>query len=309
MQTPQMIWQNGNMVPWSEAKVHVLSHTLHYGGGALEGIRFYKTPNGTAIFRLKEHIDRLFYSANVLNMAVPYSNEEISDAIQEVVAASGLESGYIRPLFFYGFGKLSINPTGHPVECVIACWPFGSYFGHEQIDVKVSSYLRLHPQSTVIDAKVCAHYLNGILATIELQGTHYHDALYLDHKGYVSEGIGANFFMVKSGTLYTPSIGSILVGITRDTIIALAKKLNIPVIEKEISLADVYSADEAFFTGTAAEVSAIRSLNDKPIGDGSVGKMTRTLKAAYLDIVEGRDDSYSDYLTFIIHRELEKIQE
>ncbi len=291
------IWHNGEMVPWANAKVHVLTHTLHYGGGALEGIRFYATQNGPAIFRLQEHIDRLFYSAEILAMSIPYSKQEITDAIIQVVAASEMDEGYIRPIVFYGYGKLSINPTDNPVEVVIACLPWGKYFGNEQIDIKVSSYQRLHPESTVINAKLCAHYLNGMLATLELRGTHYHDALYLDHEGNVSEGIGANFFMAKSNVIYTPKVGTILEGITRDTIIALATTLKFNVIQTDIKLEDAYTADEAFFTGTAAEVTSIRSLDDKLIGNGEVGNITEQLKTKYLDIVHGNNATYFSYLT------------
>lgn len=295
----KMIWYNGKLTAWADAKAHVMSHTLHYGGGALEGIRFYKTPDGPAIFRLPEHIDRLFYSAEVLKMPLVYSKAEINAAIRKVVEINELEAGYIRPILFYGEGSLSINPANHPVECAIACWPLGSYFAHEQVDVTVSNFMRLHPATTIIDAKICAHYLNGILATLALKGTHYHEALYLDHLGYVSEGIGANFFMVKDGILYTPQLGSILVGITRDTIIKIAKKNSITVVEKDIHVDEVYQADEAFFTGTAAEVSSIRSLNDHKIGQGKVGEMTRTLKKYYLDIVHGLYHDYVFYLTYI----------
>lgn len=299
MQASQTIWHNGVMVPIADSKIHVLSHTLHYGGGALEGIRFYRTNTGPAIFRLSEHVDRLLYSASILKMPVPYSKEEICHAIIQVVAASGLEEGYIRPIIFYGYGKLSINPTGTPVECVIACWPWGSYFGRELVDVKVSKYMRLHPDTTVIDAKLCAHYLNGILASFELQGTHYHEALYLDHLGYVSEGMGANFFIVKSNVIYTPKIGTILIGITRDTVIKLAQEVGIKVVEADISLEQAFAADEAFFTGTAAEVTAIHSIDDNVIGNGKIGEVTNYLKQAYQELVHGNHQDSKHYLTLI----------
>lgn len=298
MQASQIIWHNGSMIPLADSKVHVLSHTLHYGGGALEGIRFYLTSEGPAIFRLSEHIDRLLYSASILKMPVPYTKEEICKAIVDVSAASGLDEGYIRPIIFYGHGTLSINPTGNPVECVIACWSWESYFGKDQVDVKVSKYMRLHPDTTVIDAKLCAHYLNGILASLELQGTHYHDIIYMDHHNNISEGMGANFFIVKSNVIYTPKIGTILIGITRDTVFHLAKEYGIEIVETDINLNDAYRAEEAFFTGTAAEITAIRSINDNVIGDG-IGKLTALLKEAYQNLVHGNHPNSKHYLTLL----------
>ena len=252
MQTTEMIWKNGKLIPWAEATIHVLSHTLHYGGGAFEGIRFYDTSKGPAIFRLTDHVDRLFYSADVLKLPLSYSKEEVTNAIKEVARASKLESGYIRPIAFYGYGKLGVNPVGNPAELVIACWPWGSYLKHESVDVKTSSFIRIHPDSTVVDAKLCGHYVNGILASLELQGTHYHEALLLDSKGLITEGVGENFFMVKDGVISTPNLGGILSGITRNTVMKLAQHLNLKVIEADITLDEAYDADEAFFTGTAA---------------------------------------------------------
>ena len=299
MQTTETIWQNGKFVPWAEAKIHVMTHTLHYGGGAFEGIRFYSTSQGPAIFRLKEHVDRLFYSAKTLNLELPYSKEEVIEAIKEVVRNSNLESGYIRPIAFYGYGKMGVNPLGNPVEFVIACWPWGAYLPHDSIDVKISSYIRIHPDSSVVDAKLCGHYVNGILASIELQGTHYHEALFLDSKGKITEGVGENFFMVKNKIIYTPKLGGILAGITRLTIIQLAQDLGYEVIETDISLEEAYQADEAFFTGTAAEVTAIRSINDRVFGEGGIGEITALIKEAFLDLVHGKNPNYMEYLTFI----------
>lgn len=271
----------------------------HYGGGAFEGIRFYNTAQGPAIFRLKEHIDRLFYSINALKMPFLYSKEEVIEAIKTVVSVNKLKEGYIRPIAFYGYGKMGVNPIGNPVELVIACWPWGAYLPHECVDVKTSSYIRIHPDSTVVDAKLCGHYVNSILASLELQGTHYHEALLLDSAGLITEGVGENFFMVKDGTIYTPHLGGILAGITRDTVLKLAIKLDLKVIEADISLYDAYQADEAFFTGTAAEVTAIQSINDKQLGQGGVGKMTAKIKKAYLDLIHGKDTDFQDYLTII----------
>lgn len=299
MQTTDAIWKNGALIPWAEATVHVLSHTLHYGGGAFEGIRFYPTSRGPAIFRLNDHVDRLFYSAEALKMPIPFSKEEVVAAIKDVVRVNKLESGYIRPIAFYGYGKLGVNPVGNPVELVIACWPWGAYLPHDSVDVKTSSYIRIHPDSTVVDAKLCGHYVNSILASLELQGTHYHEALLLDSNGYITEGVGENFFMVKDNTIYTPNLGAILSGITRDTVIQLASHLGLKVIEADISLYDAYQADEAFFTGTAAEVTAIRSINDKLLGQKEIGNVTAQIKKAYLNLVRGNHIEFIDYLTII----------
>ena len=299
MQTTETIWQNGQLVPWADAKIHVLTHALHYGGGAFEGIRFYDTAKGPAIFRLDEHIERLLFSIQTLQMPLKYSKQDIIDAIKTVVTVNKLPAGYVRPIAFYGYGKLGVNPVGNPVELVIACWPWGAYLPHEAVDLKTSRYIRIHPDSTVVDAKLCGHYLNGILASLELQGTHYHESLMLDSEGFITEGVGENFFMIKDGVLYTPNLGGILPGITRHTIMQLAPTLGLSVIEVDIPLFDAYQADEAFFTGTAAEVTAIRSINDKIIGDGHVGPLTSRLKQAFLDIVHGKNPDYLHYLTFV----------
>jgi branched-chain amino acid aminotransferase len=299
MQPTQTIWQNGKLIPWDDAKVHVLSHGLHYGGGAFEGIRFYKTANGPAIFRLSEHVDRLIYSAETLKMNLPYSKSEIIPAIQSVVQASALEAGYIRPIAFYGYGKMGVNPMGCPIEFVIACWPWGAYLVDEQADVKVSRYIRIHPDSSVVDAKLCGNYINSILASLELHNTHYHEALFLDNRGYICEGVGENFFMIKNDVIFTPKLGSILTGITRDTVIELARELEYEVIETDISLEEAYQADEAFFTGTAAEVTSIRSIDDKVLTEGKVGTLTSILKEAYLNLVHGRNPNFMDYVTYV----------
>jgi branched-chain amino acid aminotransferase len=301
MQATKMIWQNGKLIPWEQAKVHVLSHTLHYGSGAFEGIRFYKTEKGPAIFRLSEHVDRFLYSANVLNICLPYSKDEIITAIKEVVYASQLDAGYIRPLAFYGYGKMGVNPIGNPIEVIIACWPWSAYLPGDYVDVKISHYIRIHPDSTEVSAKLCGHYVNGILASLELQGTHYHEALLLDSKGYISEGVAENFFMVKNNILYTPKLGTILPGITRDTVIKLAHQLKFTVIESDILPEQVYEADEAFFTGTAAEVTAIRSINDNffPKKNRGSSSLTAIIKKAYLDTAEGRNPDFIEYLTLI----------
>jgi branched-chain amino acid aminotransferase len=301
MQTTPFIWQSGRLVAWEDAKTHVLSHTLHYGGGAFEGIRFYQTSKGSALFRLQEHIARLLYSVGVLQMALPFNQEAITDAVLDVVRANGLTEGYVRPLAFYGYGKMGVNPTGSQPELIIACWPWGAYLPVEAIDVKVSDYIRIHPRSTDVSAKLCGHYVNGILASLAIKGTHYHEALFLDSEGRVSEGVGENLFVIKGGVIYTPKLGTILPGITRETAIGLARDLGYTVIEKDMLLPEVLAADEAFFTGTAAEVTAIRSLNDSVFGTGGVGKVTAHIKENYHQIVRGQheDPRYQSYLTFV----------
>lgn len=299
MEESQTIWLNGKLISWHEATIHVLSHSLHYGSAAFEGIRFYKTKNGPAIFRLSDHVDRFLYSANTLKMHLPYTRDEIIAAIIEVAAINKLEEGYIRPIAFYGYGKMGVNPSHCPLELAIACWVWGRYLSHDSVDIKTSSLIRIHHDSTVIDAKLTGHYINGVLASLELKGTHYHEALFLDCNGYLSEGVGENFFMVKGETIYTPKLGTILAGITRNTIINIADKLGFEVIESDIRLEDAYQADEAFFTGTAAEVTPIRSIDDKVLAKGPIGPITSIFKNAYLNIVRGENSEYMNFLTFV----------
>lgn len=299
METTDYIWLNGEFKPWAEAKIHVLTHSLHYGGGAFEGIRVYKTTEGTAIFRIEDHVDRLLYSVNALGMKFPYTRAEIIDAIISVVSKNKLEQGYIRPIAFYGYGKMGVSIKGAPIEFAIACWPWGAYLPQGGVDVKISRYMRIHPDTTVINAKLTGHYLNGILASIEIQGTHYDEVLLLDDKKFIAEGAGENFFIVKNETLYTPKLGSILAGITRQTVIMLAEKFGIPLIEANLTSNDVFNADEAFFTGTAAEITQIRSVDDNKIGNGSMGPITTKIQNAYSDIVYGRNAEFRKYLTYV----------
>lgn len=290
---------DGEFVPWEQAQVHVLTHTLHYGAGCFEGERAYKTDRGPAIFRLQEHTERLFYSMGVIGMELPFSREAINEATVELVRRNELEHCYIRPLAFYGYGKMGLNPTGAPARLMIACWPWGAYLPHEMVDLKVSSYIRIHPRSTVADAKICGHYVNSILAVRELIGTHYHEALFLDEQQQIAEGPGENFFIIKGTELITPPAGTILEGITRATIMEIAQAEGLSVSQRVIPLQEALGADEAFYTGTAAEVTPIRSIDDNTIGHGEVGEITRMLKTKYLDIVAGKDDAYEHYLTYV----------
>ena len=304
IQATETIWLNGKLIPWHEAKIHILTHTLHYGGGAFEGIRIYPAVQGPAIFRLEEHVERFFYSCVSLKMPITNSQTEISDAIKNVVRSNQLTHGYIRPIAFYGYGNMKLDPVNSPVEVAIACWPWGAYLPHQNIDIKTSRYIRIHPESTISDAKLCGHYVNSILATLDLQGTHYHEALFLDANGYIAEGTGENFFMIKDKVIYTPKLGGILAGITRHTVIQLAQGLGLQVIETDLKPEDAYAADECFFTGTAAEVTPIRSIDDKAVGDGTA-KITEQIREAYFDVVHGRNAKFLKYLSAV--QETEKI--
>jgi len=297
MKKTPWIWKNGQLINWDDALTHVLTHTLHYGGGAFEGIRLYPTDQGPAIFRLQEHVDRLIYSCQVLGMELPWDGPAIFEAIVETVRKNGLDYGYIRPIAYFGYGELGVSAKGNPSELAIACWEWDAYFAHELIDIKVSKYQRINPEATVIDAKICGHYVNGILSSLEIQNTHYHEALFLTAAGHIAEGAGENFFIVVDGTLYTPPLGHILPGITRATIMQLAADQGLKVEEKNLVLADALAADEAFFTGTAVEVTPIGSINDQPIGNGQVGPITAQIKRLYQDVVHGRKAEYRHFLT------------
>jgi len=293
------IWMDGKLVDWKDAKIHVLCHTLHYGLGVFEGIRFYETPKGPAVFRLKAHIDRLFDGAKKAFMKVPYTKEEISKAILETIKVNKIKTGYIRPIFFYGYGKMGLDPHGAPVNCSIAVWPWGSYLGEGAVKVKTSSFTRIHPKSTHAECKICGHYVNSIFASCEAKAAGFKEALLLDYQGNIAEGPGENFFIVKDGKILTPKLGNILQGITRKSIIQLAKDEGIEVEETTLTPEDMKNADEAFFTGTAAEVAPIAQLDDKRIGDGKAGPITSKLKEKFLDIVHGKNPKYEDWLSYV----------
>lgn len=294
---------NGTLVPWHDAKIHVLSHSLHYGDGAFEGIRVYKTEHGSAIFRLTEHLERLKYSANVIDITIPYSIEQLAEATQLLLKENGLEQAYIRPLAIHGYGVMGVPPRNSPVDVILAAWPWGAYLPVESVDIKVSKYIRIHPRSTVADAKICGHYVNGVLAALELKGTKYHEALFLDEGGLITEGPGENIFIINKGKVTTPPLGKILAGITRSTVVGIIQDLGIPIEEREISLKEALDSDEAFFTGTAAEVTSINSIDDHVIGAGGVGPVTARIKERYLDVVYGRcldlNPVYRTYLTYL----------
>jgi branched-chain amino acid aminotransferase len=298
MDKTEFMWFNGKLVKWEEIKISPLSHSLHYGSGVFEGERFYESaPNETCIFRLQEHSERLFYSAKCLKMDIPYSVEEISQATIDTVKSTKLTSGYIRPLCFFG-EKMGLNPAGAPVETLIAAWGWGKYLADKPLSVKISKYVRIHPQSTVADAKISGHYVNSIMASQEIEGK-YDEGLLLDFEGNVAEGPGENLFVVKNGEISTPSTtsGRILKGITRDTIITLAKDLGYKIVERTIKPEELFEADELFFTGSAAEVGPIGMLDDKKIGNGEEGPVCSALKKAYFEVVTGKNPKYEHWIT------------
>ena len=298
------IWMDGQMVDWRDAKIHVLSHTLHYGCGAFEGVRAYKTPQGTAIFRLQEHTQRLFNSAKILRMNIPFALEEVMQAQKDVVRLNNLESCYLRPLTWIGSQKLGVSPKGNTIHIMVAAWAWGAYLGEEGlkrgIRVKTSSYTRHHVNITMTQAKAVSNYTNSILANMEALDDGYDEALLLDASGFVSEGAGENMFVVKDGVVYTPDLSAgALNGITRNTIFHICKDLGIELVQKRITRDEVYISDEAFFTGTAAEVTPIRELDRIEIGSGSRGPITEKIQAAFFDIVGGRNPKYASWLSLV----------
>jgi len=293
------IWIEGKIYPWHKANINVLTHTFHYGGGVFEGIRFYDTIDGPAIFRLKEHLDRLFYSASCLEMKIPYSRTELVAAIRQIIRKNRLKSGYIRPIVYFGAEHLGIHPQGCRVHVAIAAWPWGAYLGTEPVKAKISSFIRIHPKSTFSEAKICGHYVNSILASMEAVKAGCQEAILLDYKGNVAEGPGENIFIVRNGVLLTPPPGNILRGITRASVFEIAKDNGIKFKEKTLSVSALLAADEAFYTGTAAQISAIRSVDGKRIGNGKMGPVTAKL-AKVLDLaVHGKTGRYRKWLTFI----------
>lgn len=298
-----MIWYDGKLVPWRDATTHVLTHSLHYGLAVFEGMRAYNTAQGTAIFRLREHIDRMFNSAHIYMMKMPYDRETIVEASKEVVRANKLESCYIRPIAFYGSEKMGVSPKGASVHVAIAAWPWGAYLGAEGLEkgirVKTSSYARHHVNVTMARAKFAATYANSILANQEALQDGYDEALLLDVDGFVAEGAGENLFVIKNGQIYEPELTSALIGITRDTVIQLAAELGLTVKSKRLTRDDIYISDEAFFTGTAAEVTPIRELDNRVIGGGARGPITGKLQSLFFDVVNARVPKRLEWLSFV----------
>jgi branched-chain amino acid aminotransferase len=294
------IWLDGEMVPWQEAKVHVLTHTFHYGLGVFEGVRAYSTSQGAAIFRLQEHTDRLFRSAHILRMEMPFDKGTLSEAQREVVRANGLDEAYIRPMCFLGSEGMGLRADNLKTHVMVAAWAWPSYMDPEAMNrgirVATSSYTRHHVNITMCKAKANGNYINSILALREALDAGFEEALLLDNEGYVAEGSGENVFLVRNGVLYTPELTSCLEGITRDSIIRIAEDQGLTVKEKRITRDEVYVADEAFFTGTAAEVVPIREVDNRTIGSGARGPITETLQRIYLESVRGAQADYADWL-------------
>jgi branched-chain amino acid aminotransferase len=299
-----LIWFDGKMVPWREANVHVLTHTLHYGMGVFEGVRAYKTDhNGTAIFRLSDHTNRLFDSAKIMRMEIPFSKQEINDAQIQSVQLNKLASAYLRPMCFYGSEGMGLRADNLKTHAIVAAWEWGSYLGEDNMKhglrIKTSSFTRHHVNISMCKAKANGHYINSMLALQEALSDGYDEALLLDNEGYVAEGSGENIFIIKNGIIYTPDLTSALNGITRNTIMTLANDLGFEIQEKRITRDEVYIADEAFFSGTAAEVTPIRELDNRPIGEGTRGPITEQLQSLFFDVVHGRAEKYNHWLTFI----------
>ncbi|MCW9005712.1 MAG: branched-chain amino acid transaminase [Gammaproteobacteria bacterium] len=298
-----VIWFDGELVPWREAKVHVLTHTLHYGMGVFEGVRAYKAEQGTSIFRLQAHTDRLFDSAHIMNMDMPFDKATINEAQRMAVRENNLESAYIRPMCFYGSEGMGLRADNLKTHVMVAAWEWGAYLGKDNLEngirIRTSSYTRHHVNISMCKAKANGHYINSMLALQEALHDGYDEAMLLDNEGYVAEGSGENIFLVKNGVIYTPDLTSALNGITRNTIFTLAAELGVEIKEKRITRDEVYIADEAFFTGTAAEVTPIREVDNRTIGGGSRGPITEKLQTLYFDVVHGRHHVHPEWLTLV----------
>ncbi len=304
MQKTEFIWLDGKMVKWEAAQVHILTHTLHYGLGVFEGIRAYEGPKGTAIFRLQEHINRLFDSAHVLMMKMPFSREQVMEACREVLRVNKLKHGYIRPIAFIGDGEMGLHAVDNPIRVAIAAWPWGTYLGDEGVKkgirIKISSFTRHHVNSTLNKAKTCANYVNSILAKREALKAGYDEAILLDPDGYVAEATGENVFIVKNGIVKTtPSGASILDGITRDAVKTILRDEKTPIVEERFARDELYLADEVFLTGTAAEITPIREVDDRMIGTGKPGPITQKIQKTFFSIVQGKNDRYRQWLDLI----------
>ena len=304
VQKVEKIWLDGKLIPWEDANVHILTHSLHYGLGAFEGIRCYVCQNGkSAVFRLKEHVDRLFDSAQIVGMHIPYSQIEVAEACKETLRANKLREGYIRPLVFIGEGVMGVYPGDNPIRVSIITWSWGAYLGEGALEkgirVKVSSYTRHHVNVMMTKAKISGNYVNSVLAKREVMKSGYDEALMLDTEGYVSEASGENIFMMKNGVLKTTPLTSILPGITRDSVIRIARAKGMTLVEERFTRDELYTAQEAFFTGTAAELTPIREVDDRTIGEGKPGPVTKELQAAFFDIVKGKNPQYKQWLDYL----------
>ena len=304
MEQADLIWHNGELVAWEDAKVHVLTHGLHYGTGVFEGVRAYETEKGPAIFRHQDHIDRLFRSAELYYMPIPYTPAELRQAAHDLLIANGLRECYIRPIAFRGYGTMGLFPLDAPVEVSIAAWPWGAYLGEESkgtgIRAKVSSWRRMSGDAFIPESKATGQYLNSILAKIEAHKAGYEEAILLDSRGFVGEGSGENIFLVRNNVILTPSLsGGILEGITRNSVLQIARDLGYEIIERDLARTEMYLADEVFVSGTAAEVVPVREIDDHPIGDGRRGPVTADVQRVFDDALRGRDPRYADWLDVV----------
>ena len=293
MEKTPFIWLDGKLVDWDKAQIHVLTHSLHYGMAAFEGIRAYKTPTGTAVFRLAEHVRRLFDSCHIMGMKIPFTREQISEAIRETVRTNKMDECYVRPLVFMGDGAMGVYAPNNPIRVTIAVWKWGAYLGEEGlkrgIRAKVSSFTRSHPNATMNKAKVTANYVNSMLAKREARDSGFDEAILLDPMGLVAEGSGENLFVMRDGILTTPPLPNVLGGITRDTVLAIAADLKVPTQVRNFARDEVYIADEAFFCGTAAEITPIRDVDNRQIGEGRMGPITEKIQSTYFDLVRGKN--------------------
>ena len=298
----ERVWHNGKLIAWDDANVHILTHTLHYGLGVFEGVRCYRGDDGRgSVFRLREHVERLFNSAKIVEIDMPYGHDQIETAILETLRANRMSEGYIRPLVYLGAGAMGLLPKDNPTQLAIIVWPWGAYLGEEGLErgirAKVSSYTRHHPNVSLTKSKTCGDYVNSILAKREVTRMGYDEAIMLDTNGLVAECSGENIFIVRRGLLKTPPLVSVLEGITRDSVIRIARDKGIEVVEQSITRDEIYTADEMFLTGTAAEITPVRELDDRPIGAGSRGPITKTIQTTFFDAVKGRDRKYESWLT------------
>lgn len=304
VQKVEKIWMDGRFIPWEDANIHILTHSLHYGLAVFEGIRCYLCHDGkSAVFRLRDHIDRLFDSAQIGDIKIPFSKREITEACKETLRVNKLKEGYIRPIVFIGEGAMGVYPGDNPIRVSIITWSWGAYLGEGAIEkgirVKVSSYTRHHVNVMMTKAKICGNYVNSVLAKREAMKLGYDEALMLDTEGYVSEASGENIFMVKNGVLKTTPLTSILPGITRDSVIQIAKTKKIPILEERFTRDELYTAQEAFFTGTAAELTPIREVDDRMIGDGKPGPITKELQSAFFNVIRGKDPEFGEWLDYL----------
>lgn len=301
---PAFIWLDGGLIPWEEANVHILTHTLHYGLGVFEGIRAYKCSNDkTAIFKLDDHIKRLFASAHIADINIPYEKNEIKNAVFNLLTENKLEEAYIRPIVFIGNGTMGVHPKDNKIRVAIAAWAWGAYLGDDGLNkgirAKVSSYVRMPVNSFMTKAKVCGNYVNSVFAKVEATSLGFDEALMLDSEGYLSEGSGENIFIIKNGKIKTPPLTSILEGITRNCVIQIAMDKKISISEQRFTRDEMYNADEVFLTGTAVEITPIREIDFRRIGSGKPGEITKKLQSTFFDIIRGNNDKYSEWLEYL----------